>query len=75
MNQEKKFVETIKILRKSKGFTQEKLAEKANIDEKYLGNIERGENSPTLRKVFGLFEALEVDMEAFGKLMKNQENK
>jgi transcriptional regulator with XRE-family HTH domain len=32
-------------VRKAKGFSQEKLAEKANISTKYLGEVERGESS------------------------------
>jgi len=32
-------------VRKAKRFSQEKLAEKANISTKYLGEVERGESS------------------------------
>jgi transcriptional regulator with XRE-family HTH domain len=35
----------IREVRKAKGFSQEKLAEKANISTKYLGEVERGESS------------------------------
>lgn len=35
----------IREVRKAKRFSQEKLAEKANISTKYLGEVERGESS------------------------------
>jgi len=35
----------IREVRKAKSFSQEKLAEKANISTKYLGEVERGESS------------------------------
>lgn len=34
--------ETIRAHRKQVGFSQEKLAEKANLSPKYLGEVERG---------------------------------
>lgn len=54
MNTENKLGKKIKELRKSKGFTQEKLAELANIDAKHLSKIENGVHTPsynTLKKL------------------------
>ena len=47
-------------IRKEKGLTQEKLAEKANLNEKYYGRIERGESIPTIIKLWNISEALEI---------------
>ncbi len=41
------FGKKLRILRKAKGFTQEVLAEKAEIDEKHLSRIEYGKYFPT----------------------------
>lgn len=38
----------IRQLRKSKGWTQQQLAEKSQMDYKYLGGIERGERNVTI---------------------------
>jgi transcriptional regulator with XRE-family HTH domain len=37
----------IRNLRKSRGMTQEMLAERAELSAKYIGEIERGEKNPT----------------------------
>ena len=50
----------IRELRKKKGLTQERLAEKANVDVKYLGNIERGRENPTIGTLEKLANALSV---------------
>ncbi len=48
-------------LRKQNKMTQEELAFKAGIDVSYLGFIERGQQSPTLRKIEALAKALKVE--------------
>ena len=40
--------------------TQEKLAELAGMNAKYLGRIERNENNPTLKKVIDICNALKM---------------
>ncbi len=54
------FGKVITKLRKEKGLTQEKIAELANINEKYYGKIERGESSPTLIYIIKICDALEI---------------
>ena len=49
-------------LRKKRGLTQEQLSEKASMDVKYLGNIERGKENPTLATLEKLAEALSVKL-------------
>ena len=51
----------IKDIRIKKGFTQEQLAEKININSKYLSSIERGMENPTLNILIKLSESLNVN--------------
>ena len=50
----------VKDLRTKRGLTQEKLAELAAIDVKYLGGIERGTENPTIGTLEKLSNALAV---------------
>jgi len=50
----------VRELRKKKRMTQEQLAEKANVDVKFLGNIERGRENPTFATLEKLAGALGV---------------
>lgn len=54
-------------LRRKKGFTQEGLAEVADIDRVALANIETGRRRPTVTAIFKLSEALGVKAEDFFK--------
>lgn len=51
----------LKQYRKLAGLTQEALAERAGIDTKYYGEIERGEKAPSIIVVLKIANALEVD--------------
>ena len=57
------FGRRVRELRKSKGISQEKLAEMAGIDRSYMGNIERGEKNITLKKAYEICDALDVKIE------------
>lgn len=50
----------IREVRKECGYTQEKLAEMADIGTMYLGEIERGEKMPSLKIFIQLIESLNV---------------
>ena len=52
----------IKIYRKYLGITQEMLASKAGINEKYYGRIERGESCPTIDYLIKLCDAMEIEV-------------
>lgn len=52
----------IKRLRARLKLTQDKLAEKVNISPKYLSNIERGLENPTLDTFIRLAKSLNVDL-------------
>ena len=56
------FGRRVREARKNKGISQESLAEMAGIDRSYMGNIERGEKDVTLKKVYEICDALEVDI-------------
>ncbi len=62
MQIEKKLGSKISYLRKKKKISQEKLAEKANISEIYIGEIERGDANPTLEKLKLIANALGVEV-------------
>lgn len=46
--------------RKKKGYTQQALADKANIGAVYLGEIERGIKFPSINSFIKIIEALEI---------------
>lgn len=56
----KHFGRNIRSLRRQKGLTQEKMAEMAGINPKYLGEIERGIKNPTALIVQRIAAALGV---------------
>ena len=52
----------IKELRKKQLLSQEQLAEKADINSKYLSRMERGTENPTLDMLLKLAQSLDVEM-------------
>lgn len=69
------FGKNLRILRKAKGFTQEVLAEKAEIDEKHLSRIENGKYFPTYSTLSRLLKALDTSIEEVGlELEKVEKN-
>lgn len=56
------FGRRIRDVRRSKGISQEVLAEMADIDRSYMGNIERGEKNVTLKKAYDICDALDIDI-------------
>ncbi len=64
---DKKFIgEVIKKARKSAKFTQAELAEKIDMSEKNLGNIENGKQFPQINNFFRILEVLNLSVEDFG---------
>ena len=62
MNDRELLGKRIKSLRRSKGHTQERLAEIIDINTNYLAVIERGEANPTLALLERLSTGLEVPL-------------
>lgn len=59
-------MEVIKALieaRKIRGLTQRQLAEKVGIKQPQLARIESGKQSPTIRTLVGICEALDYSLE------------
>jgi len=53
----------IKDIRIQKGLTQEQLAEKTDINSKYLSSIERGKENPTLNTLIKVAKALDASFD------------
>lgn len=56
----KKFGRRIRVLRESKGWSQERLADEAVLDRSYVGGIERGDRNPSLKNIARIADALGV---------------
>jgi transcriptional regulator with XRE-family HTH domain len=52
----------LKHLRRVRGYTQEQLAERIDINPKYLSSIERGAENPTLDLLGRLAQGLQVEL-------------
>ena len=52
--------ETVRAKRKEAGFSQEKLAEKADLSTVFISRIERGKESPTVDNLVKVARALGV---------------
>jgi transcriptional regulator with XRE-family HTH domain len=59
------FAGRLRELREAKGWTQQQLAEKANMTKDGLARLERGDRSPAWETVVALCQALGVDCSAF----------
>lgn len=56
------FGQSLRGLRTERGWSQERLAEAAGITLNYVGNLERGEQGPSLHVLVKLARALEMDV-------------
>ena len=54
--------EKIRLIRETKGFTQEQVAEKLGVSPSAYGDVERGENDPKLSKLEKIAEILGVQL-------------
>jgi transcriptional regulator with XRE-family HTH domain len=57
---EKAFGQALREIRQSKKISQERLALEGGFDRTYISLIERGINSPTIRKLVGIAAVLKV---------------
>ena len=58
-----KFAETLKTLRKEKGFTQAQLAKEIGYSRAIIGFWEKGEKSPTLEALTAIADYFEVSID------------
>ncbi|MGG2201413.1 helix-turn-helix domain-containing protein [Paenibacillus validus] len=64
----------IRALRKERGWSQEKLAELADLNASYVGKIERGEKNTTFRSLEKVSGALDISMLELFRYMEPVEN-
>jgi transcriptional regulator with XRE-family HTH domain len=62
----------LRVLRESRGLTQERLAHLADVDRTYVGSVERGERNPSFENLWFLLHALEVNWAELGKALDQQ---
>ncbi len=60
INPEVAFGRVLRELRRKRGVSQEELGAKSGYHRTYIGQLERGEKSPSLRTIFNLAGTLEV---------------
>lgn len=53
----------IRIARQHRQLSIDKLSERCGITEKYLGNIERGEDSPSLKALLNIVNELQLSLD------------
>jgi transcriptional regulator with XRE-family HTH domain len=61
-NQMKQFGDHIRSLRKARAMSQVDVGERANLNDKYVGELERGDGNPSLEVLHKLAKALDVDI-------------
>jgi len=52
----------VRALRKARGLSQQALGEKAEVNYKFLGEIERGQQNPSFKVLVKIANALEVEL-------------
>ncbi len=67
--------QNIKKLREENAWTQEELAERAELHISYIGQIERGLRYPSLKVLFKIADALEVKISDLFKGIDAKKNK
>jgi transcriptional regulator with XRE-family HTH domain len=60
MDIKKKFGERVKKLRHERGFSQEKLANEADLDRTYIPSIEKGDRNVSITVIEKIAQALHV---------------
>jgi transcriptional regulator with XRE-family HTH domain len=70
---EERFGETMRHLRKLAGKTQDDLAAESGYHRNYIGELERGLKSPSLRAIFALAKCLGVSPATMVKRAEDRE--
>ncbi len=69
------FGNAVRKRRRQLGLSQEKLAFRCGSHRNYIGEIERGEKSPSLHIIFALAEALEMEASTLVKMAEKNRRK
>ena len=64
MKEKERFGKLIRDSRENKNMSQEQLAEKCNVTDKSISNIELGKSDPKLSTVMRICNVLEIDVNA-----------
>lgn len=72
MNHLKLFGKRLRSVRKAATLTQEEAAERASLNPKYSGQIERGEKRPSFDAIVSLARALQVSPSVFFRLDREE---
>lgn len=67
----KKFGAAIRSSRKTKGWSQEELAERSGLDRTYIGSVERGERNISLLNIEKIASALDAGITDLLDFSKN----
>lgn len=59
----KQLGERIRMFRQNRGLSQEKLAERANLNTSFIGQVERGGKKPTIDTLEKIVNALDINFE------------
>ena len=65
INVRKKIGQRIREIRKKRGLTQEQLAEKTGVTDKFIGAVERGESFASFAKLEAIAKSLDCDLRHF----------
>ncbi|MEI7689827.1 MAG: helix-turn-helix transcriptional regulator [Candidatus Saccharibacteria bacterium] len=58
----KNFGSRLSLIRKQKGITQEKLADKVGLHRTYIGFIEQGKRNPSIANINKVAKALDINL-------------
>ena len=75
MDERKQLGRRLQRLRRVRGLTQEQLAERIDINPKYLSSVERGAENPTLDLFLRLAEGLQVELPALFQYAQEGESR
>ena len=64
----------VRMYRQKRGLTQEELAEKAELHNTYIGQVERGEKNPTVISLGKILNALDVTFAEFFEHLEMKES-
>lgn len=68
------FGKRLRRLRKAAQYNLDEAGERGNMSGKFWGEVERGERSPTLDKVFGMAKALNVPVHVLVKIEREEDD-
>jgi len=57
----------IRQIRKAQKISQQELGERANLNYKYIGGVERGERNPSIESLMKIAKGLKIDIGKFFK--------